>query len=262
MARGGNNNTATNPPATNNNHFLPLTPAPDLSSIDGANSPFFLHTGDHPGLSLVSHALTGPNYNTWNRAMLMALNAKNKLCFVDGSIPQPPVTDPLAGIWSCCNNMVTSWLLNAVSKEIADSLLYLDSAHAVWTDLQERFRQSNAPRVFQIKQMRGQILMLEPLPYVAKVFNLVVQEERQCSIVSVSPAPSNSLAFSTVSSQPALLPTPSPPASVAAAWSASSQPKSRRERPVCTHCGLSGHSVDRCYKLHGFPPGYRPKPKP
>ncbi|KAA8528521.1 hypothetical protein F0562_035876 [Nyssa sinensis] len=30
-----------------------------------------------------------------------------------------------------------------------------------------------------------------------------------------------------------------------------------RSRSVCTHCGLPGHTVDKCYKLHGYPPGYR-----
>lgn len=29
------------------------------------------------------------------------------------------------------------------------------------------------------------------------------------------------------------------------------------QRPLCFHCGYKGHTVDRCYKLHGFPPGYR-----
>lgn len=29
------------------------------------------------------------------------------------------------------------------------------------------------------------------------------------------------------------------------------------DRPLCTHCGLQGHTVDRCYKLHGYPLGYR-----
>ena len=171
--------------------------------------------------------------------MLMALNAKHKLGFVDGSISQPSSFDPSAGIWSRCNSMVTSWLLNAVSKDIADSLLYLDTARAVWIDLHERFHQSNAPRIFQIKQQlhglsqgsldvnsyytrlkilwdelknfqpvpvcncgsmkawmdyqqqeyvmqflmglnesfaatRAHILMLDPLPPIAKVFNLVV----------------------------------------------------------------------------------------
>ena len=42
---------------------------------------------------------------------------------------------------------------------------------------------------------------------------------------------------------------------------ASSHNKPRHERPICTHCGLTGHTIDRCYKLHGFPPGYKPKGK-
>jgi hypothetical protein len=26
---------------------------------------------------------------------------------------------------------------------------------------------------------------------------------------------------------------------------------------MCTHCGLAGHTVNKCYKLHGFPPGFK-----
>ena len=95
---------------------------------------------------------------------------------------------------------------------------------------------------------RGQILMLDLLPPVVKVFNLVVQEERQWSIRSRSSAPSDSMAFNASS----------PAHSVA---TASSHNKPRHERPICTHCRLTGHTVDRCYKLHGFPPGYKPKGK-
>ncbi|RVW72312.1 hypothetical protein CK203_055463 [Vitis vinifera] len=50
--------------------------------------------------------------------MLMAHNAKHKLGFVDGSISQPPLDDPFVGVWPRCNNIVTSWLLKFVSKEI------------------------------------------------------------------------------------------------------------------------------------------------
>jgi hypothetical protein len=32
---------------------------------------------------------------------------------------------------------------------------------------------------------------------------------------------------------------------------------SRKEKPMCTHCGMAGHTVDKCYKLHGFPPGFK-----
>ena len=30
-----------------------------------------------------------------------------------------------------------------------------------------------------------------------------------------------------------------------------------KERPICTHCGKMGHTVDKCYKLHGFPPRFK-----
>ena len=95
---------------------------------------------------------------------------------------------------------------------------------------------------------RGQILMFDPLLHVAKVFNLVVQEQRQRSIGSRSSAPSDSMAFNASSPAPSVA-------------TASSHNKPRRDRPICTHCGLIGHTVDRYYKLHGFPPGYKPKGK-
>lgn len=45
------------------------------------HSPFFLHSRDHPGLALVSHILTGPNYNTWSRAMKMGVECKEQARF-------------------------------------------------------------------------------------------------------------------------------------------------------------------------------------
>ncbi|KAL5547823.1 hypothetical protein UlMin_003054 [Ulmus minor] len=29
------------------------------------------------------------------------------------------------------------------------------------------------------------------------------------------------------------------------------------EKPTCSHCGYAGHTIDKCYKLHGYPPGFR-----
>ena len=58
----------------------------EVSTMEDVSSPFFLHNGDHPELILVSHHLTESNYNTWSRAMAMALTAKNKIGFVDLNI--------------------------------------------------------------------------------------------------------------------------------------------------------------------------------
>ena len=34
-----------------------------------------------------------------------------------------------------------------------------------------------------------------------------------------------------------------------------------KDRPVCTHCGKLGHTLEKCFKLHGFPFGFKPKGK-
>ena len=31
--------------------------------------------------------------------------------------------------------------------------------------------------------------------------------------------------------------------------------------PFCIHYNMSGHTFEKCYKLHGYPPGYKPKGK-
>ena len=65
------------------------------SVMEDTSSPLYLHNGDHPGLVLVTHSLTGSNYNTWSHSMVMALTTKNKLGFVDGSISWPEQNDLL-----------------------------------------------------------------------------------------------------------------------------------------------------------------------
>lgn len=37
---------------------------------------------------------------------------------------------------------------------------------------------------------------------------------------------------------------------------------SKKERPVCKHCEITGHVNDKYNKLHGFLLGYKPKQKP
>lgn len=34
-----------------------------------------------------------------------------------------------------------------------------------------------------------------------------------------------------------------------------------RERPYCSHCKFQGHTIEKCYKLHEYPPSYKTKSK-
>ena len=121
------------------------------SAIDDPLSPFFLHHSDSLGLILVSQYLNGENYTSWSRAMLIARSVKSKIGFIDGSILRPDGTDlALLNSWTRNNNIVMSWILNSVSKDISASILFSDSAIEIWIDLRDRFQQSNGPRIFQL----------------------------------------------------------------------------------------------------------------
>lgn len=83
----------------------------------------------------------------------MALTAKNYLSFVDDTITRPRSDDLFFAAWNRCNSMVISWILNSANREIADSLMYMTTAREIWIDLWDKFHQSNATRIFQIKKL-------------------------------------------------------------------------------------------------------------
>lgn len=124
---------STPPPCESTPISPPIVPNPSIDYTD-LYSPYALTSGDNPGNVIVNEVLNGTNYSTWNIAMYVALDAKNKLAFVDGSLPRPLDTDPSYRYWSRCNSMVKSWLLNAVSKEIYKSILRFSDASAIWKD--------------------------------------------------------------------------------------------------------------------------------
>ena len=76
---------------------------------------------------------------------------KNKLGFIDGSISKPTGIDAdLLRSWTRNNNMVISWILNSVSKEISASIIFSKIASEIWLNLKDRFQQTNGPRLFQL----------------------------------------------------------------------------------------------------------------
>ena len=60
---------------------------------ENPSSLYFLTSSDNPGMSLIVVRLTEENYNTWSRVVLISLDAKTKIGFIDGSIPKPQSPD-------------------------------------------------------------------------------------------------------------------------------------------------------------------------
>nr|BAE98790.1 hypothetical protein [Arabidopsis thaliana] len=105
-----------------------------------------------PGNTLVSEVLDGSNFSSWKIAMFVSLNVKNKIAFVDGTLPRPPESDPSFRVWSRCNSMVKSRILNSVTKQIYKSILRFNDAAEIWKDLDTRFHITNLPRSYQLTQ--------------------------------------------------------------------------------------------------------------
>ncbi|KAJ1377222.1 Retrotransposon gag domain [Sesbania bispinosa] len=114
--------------------------------------PLFLHHSDGLGLVLTSQPLDHKNYTTWSRAMQVALSVKNKLSFIDRTLPKPTATHATFATWSRANSVIISWLYNSVSKEIITSILFTTTAQEIWEDLKTRFSRKNGPRIFQLRR--------------------------------------------------------------------------------------------------------------
>ncbi|KAL5552689.1 hypothetical protein UlMin_040090 [Ulmus minor] len=292
------------------------------SAIEEPSNPYYLHHSDSPGQVLVSQQLTSENYTSWSHAMLIALSVKNKLGFVDGSIPGTDAN--LFNSWIRNNNIVISWILNLISKEISASIIFAASTREIWLDLRDRFQQKNGPRIFQLKrelmnlrqdqsfvsiyftklktiweelsnyhpncscgkcscggvkhlnehhqmeyimsflmglddsfsQVRGQLLLMDLMHPINHVFSLIIQEEQQRRN-----NPSSDLNNSTGTMAFAVKKDvdksggSNSQKSHNSNFSASKNQK--RDRPYCKHCKILGHIMDRCYKIHGYPPGYK-----
>ncbi|KAF7806519.1 AP2/ERF and B3 domain-containing transcription factor [Senna tora] len=160
------------------------------SSNNNANGGWTLQNSDQPGMSLVVSQLTGSNYLSWSLAVKTALEAKDKLGFVDGTI-KPPEDAAQFKKWKPVDSMVKSWLTNSLTKELSKSFVFCNTAKELWDCIAERYSVNNGPKFYQIQRQTvsleqgsesvtgGQIMNLDPLPSVNKAFSMVVRQETQ-----------------------------------------------------------------------------------
>jgi len=120
-------------------------PTQDLSS------PYYVHPSDGPHSVSIKPQLNTSNYQVWARAMRRGLGGKNKYQFVDGTILPPTFDDLNFSAWERCNNLIHSWIMNSVSDNIAQSIVYIDNVSDVWKELKERFSKAGRIRVWKLK---------------------------------------------------------------------------------------------------------------
>lgn len=87
---------------------------------------------------------------------------------------------------------------------------------------------------------KSQILLMDPLPNINKIFSMVIQHERQVSGTEESKILVGNANTDAKKSQ----------GRGKGGYFGNYSNKGK----VCTHCGKTGHTVDVCYKKHDFPP--------
>ncbi|XP_016537479.1 uncharacterized protein LOC107838794 isoform X2 [Capsicum annuum] len=63
-----------------------------INAVDSSHA-YYIHPSDHPDMNLVSTIFDGRSYGGWRRVVMIALSAKNKLGFIDGSLVVPTNTN-------------------------------------------------------------------------------------------------------------------------------------------------------------------------
>ncbi|KAF7816942.1 uncharacterized protein G2W53_030911 [Senna tora] len=77
----------------------------------------------------------------------------NKLGFVDGTCPKP--TDENSDRffqWSFADSTVTAWIVNSMSKDLAEAYVFTTSARRLWQTLEDKYGKAAKPQVFHIKK--------------------------------------------------------------------------------------------------------------
>ncbi|KAL9244246.1 hypothetical protein vseg_018043 [Gypsophila vaccaria] len=116
------------------------------------DDPLYLSAYDSPGMQFVNTVFNGRNYLQWSRGVLMALGLKNKEGFLTGKTMMPDITSPKLIQWRRCDNMVRCWVLNTLSADIKEGFMTSKSAKLLWSDIFERYGQSNGPLLYQLKK--------------------------------------------------------------------------------------------------------------
>ena len=93
------------------------------------------------------------NYLPWSRAITIALGGRSKLGFINGTIKSPEVGSLEYEAWLSKDQLVMSWLLNSMERNLAEIFSYFESSLDLWNAIRDMYgNQNNFARIFQINR--------------------------------------------------------------------------------------------------------------
>ncbi|XP_055823104.1 uncharacterized protein LOC129891683 [Solanum dulcamara] len=117
-----------------------------------SSHPYHLNNSDSPSMTLVNNIFDGRGYPGWRRSILLSLSAKKKLGFINGTCKAPELESADFEQWSCVTDMIICWISNALSKDIAGSVMSSKTAKELWDSLEQRFGKSNGAKLYHLQK--------------------------------------------------------------------------------------------------------------
>ncbi|KAH0758188.1 hypothetical protein KY290_021681 [Solanum tuberosum] len=212
----------------------------------------YLHPSENAGLSLLPGVFDSTGYRSWRRAVLRGLFVKSKTSFINGKIVKPNLDDPSFQQWERCDDMLQKEINDLVQGTL-DVTGYYTKMKKLWEEMStvDMNSQCNCVctcggkvKLIKAEQdkrlihflmglnemynaIRCNILMINTLPSMAQSFAILSQDEKQREVKPYNHTDLDSTSLN-----------------VFASTHNNVEVKGRR----------SGHTRERCYKLHGYPP--------
>ncbi|XP_071719484.1 uncharacterized protein [Rutidosis leptorrhynchoides] len=216
-----------------------------VSDLDFGD-PIYLHASDTSTTALVTLKLKGTvNYNVWSRAM------------------KSQTDNVLMLQWDRCNYVVLSWILNSISDELYCGQVFAQSAQTVWEELKETYDKIDGSVTFNLHQKLNSLTQgnstvsdyYHKLNALWKQFDALVKLPTCICEANKEFKTHNDL----IKLMQFLMGLDESYASVRI--SKTFDNKSRigngpNPNLKCTRCKRLGHTIERCYEIVGYHPGW------
>ncbi|XP_071738756.1 uncharacterized protein [Rutidosis leptorrhynchoides] len=270
-----------------------------ISKLDFGD-PLYLHASDISSTPLITFKLKGTeNYKSWSCAMKLALQTKNKMGFINGTLEQDEVLKIASQVWDelkeTYDKVDGSFLFNLYQEinstkqsgtPVSD---YYHKLNSLWkqydilvqlpacglTASKEFKEHTNLIKLMQFLMglddiylpIRSNLLMRDPLPTVKTAFSIISRKESHRSSNQIDKKYSNE--SSSFTSNLKLKTNLSASGQRCAECGRDNHPTekcfkivgfpSRSGNLKCTKCGMTNHTIEKCFEIIGYPPNLKRK---
>ncbi|XP_074318941.1 uncharacterized protein LOC141655787 [Silene latifolia] len=121
-----------------------------IQTTEQSNPQNLIHV-ENPGAKITLTAFNGNNYDEWSHDFQLAILAKGKSGYIDGTIKKPKTTDTTFETWRSTNALVTAWIYNSIEYTLRKQISRRPEAKLLWDDIKNRFCQTNDARIYKLQ---------------------------------------------------------------------------------------------------------------